>query len=409
VAVLAALLAYTPVGERSFGAGAAPTVDRLFIYASAIDAFRERPLLGYGPDGFAVAYPRHRLDESGSVLGPARPQVSAHNWILQTVVSFGVLGLVAQLALLIAGTAALVRALARAPVFAAALLAGWSAFWAQGLVSVNFIGVDWFPWLALGSAAALTGQCVGEPVTHRRAVLVATTAAAAVVLAASGVFAFGANRDGAVAHAAWEKGPTEVAVDAARSAVARDPGRAHFWNALGLALERAERWAEAEAAYLEAAGRAPHRAPYWENLAWARSRQGPAHAADAIAAAERAQAVDPADPWASYTLAEMHRASGDCDKAIVAAWRAFSLYWHGPGFSRALGRAALCATDRAQSVAVLERVVWVDSSEIHGALAGLLLELGERERARTHATRALQINPRHEVAASVLRALRAVP
>lgn len=407
VAVLAVLLAYTPLGERARGAGAAPTVDRLFIYASAIDAFQERPLLGYGPDGFAIAYPRHRLEEAGPILGPARPQVSAHNWILQTLVSFGAIGFVAQLALIVTGTHMLIRAIVRAPVFAAALLAGWSAYWAQGLVSVNFIAVDWFPWLAIGSAAALTGERVREPVARLRRVAVAMTTAASLALAASGIFAFAASRDGAVAYAAWVNGLTDVAVDAARSAVRNDPGRAHLWNALGLAFGQAERWPEAEAAYLEAASRAPHRAPYWDNVAWARSRQGDARAADAVLAAERALAADPADPYASFTLAEMRRAAGDCDGALGPAARAYSLYRHGPDFTRALGQAALCATDRARSVAVLEGAVWADSAEVHAALANLLLADGDRERARVHATRALQINPAQPVALTVMQALRA--
>jgi O-antigen ligase/tetratricopeptide (TPR) repeat protein len=407
VAALGVLLVYTPLGERARGADAAPIMDRLLIYASAIDAFRERPLLGYGPDGFAVAYPRHRLEEAALILGPARPQVSAHNWILQTVVSFGAIGLVAQLALLVAGTGALIRALGRAPVLAGALLAGWSAYWVQGLVSVNFIGVDWFPWLALGTAAALTGERAREQVSHRRHIAVIATAAAAMALAVSGVFAFAANRDGAVAHAAWEKGVADVALDAARSAVGRDPGRAQFWNALGLALERAERWPEAEAAYFEAARRATHRAQYWDNLAWARSHQGATRAADAVAAAQRAFAEDPANPDASFTLAEMLREFGDCDGALTHAARAFALYRDGPLYSRALGRAAICAADRARSRAILEGAASADSAEIHAALANLLLADGDRARARAHATRALQINAAQPVALAVMQALRA--
>jgi len=74
-----AVFAFTPLGARARGAvGGAPTIDRLLIYATAIDAFAGRPVLGYGPAGFAVAYPAYRLAESGPILGASRPQVDAH-------------------------------------------------------------------------------------------------------------------------------------------------------------------------------------------------------------------------------------------------------------------------------------------------------------------------------------------
>jgi Flp pilus assembly protein TadD len=48
--------------------------------------------------------------------------------------------------------------------------------------------------------------------------------------------------------------------------------------------------------------------------------------------------------------------------------------------------------------------VW-DSAELHAALSALLYAAGEVERARQHATRALQIDPRNAVATAVLGAL----
>jgi tetratricopeptide (TPR) repeat protein len=404
-----AVFAFTPLGERARGAvGGAPTIDRLLIYASAIDAFMGRPVLGYGPAGFAVAYPAYRLAESGPILGASRPQVDAHDWLLQTAVSFGFVGLAALLALIVAGTRTLIAALARAPVFVGALLAAWCAYWVEGLVSVGFVGIDWFPWLALGVAAAFTTRTVwAEPsVSRSRRFAAVPVAMLALILAASGSTSFQANRAAAVSEAAWKAGATDIALAAARSAVERDSGRAHYWNALGLALEQAGRWSEAETAYGEAARRAPYRAPYWDNLAWARSHQGAMRAADAVSAAQRALAEDPVDPYASFTLAEMLRQLGDCDGALTHAARAFTLYQDGAFFSRALARAAVCATDRARSLALLEDAAPADSAEVHAALAELLLADGDRERARTHATRALQIDPAQPVAISVMKALR---
>jgi tetratricopeptide (TPR) repeat protein len=244
-----------------------------------------------------------------------------------------------------------------------------------------------------------------EPVSRSRRYAAAPVALLALVLAMSGGVAFTANRAAAASQAAWQSGATDAAIASARIAVGRDEGRAHYWNALGLALEQAGRWPEAEAAYSEAARRAPYRAPYWDNLAWARAHQGAVRAADAVSAAQRALAEDPADPYASFTLAEMLRQLGDCDGALTEADRAFTLYKNGPFFSRALARAALCATDHARSLAVLERAAPADSAEIHAALADLLLADGDRDRARVHATRALQIDPAQPVAITVMKAL----
>jgi O-antigen ligase/tetratricopeptide (TPR) repeat protein len=403
-----AVFAFTPLGARTRGSvGGAPTIDRLLIYGTAIDAFFSRPILGYGPAGFAVAYPAYRLAESGPILGASRPQVDAHDWILQTAVSFGVVGLAALLALILAGTRMLIAALARAPVFVGALLAAWCAYWVEGLVSVGFVGIDWLPWLALGVAAAFTTRTVwAEPVSRPRRFAAAPIALLALILAFTGGMSFAANRAAATSEAAWKAGATDLALAAARSAVERDGGRAHYWNALGLALDQAARWPEAEAAYAEAVRRAPYRAPYWENLAWARSHQGATRAADAVSAAQRALAEDPVDPYASFTLAEMLRQLGDCDDALTHASRAFALYKDGPFFSRALARAALCATDHVRSRALLERAAPADSAEVHAALADLLLADGDRERARAHATRALQIDPAQPVAITVMKALR---
>ena len=401
LAGLAAVLVLTPLGARARGvASGAPIVDRALIYASAIDAFADRPLLGYGPDGFAIAYPAHRLAESAGILGPARPQVSAHDWVLQAAVSYGAIGLATLVVLIVAGTLALARAFQRHRVLAGSLLAAWCAYWVQGLVTVGSVSVDWVPWLALGVAAALTGSRARHvPLRHRALVLSTATAAVCVVGVAAGAIAFAANRD------AWRAGVEDsvVASRAGELAVARDPGRATYWNRLGLALERNGRIEEAGRAYAEAARRAPYRATFWSNLTWIRLRQG--DVAAAVTASRIAVTRDPNDPFASYALAEALRASGDCDEALSAARVAMWLYHDGPGFSRALARAALCSTDPGHARSILEQAVVWDSAEIHAALASLLYTAGDTELARLHAARALQIDPKNAVALSVLSAL----
>jgi tetratricopeptide (TPR) repeat protein len=328
--------------------------------------------------------------------------VSAHDWILQAAVSYGSLGVAALLLLVGAGTVAIVRALRRRPTLGAVLLAVWCAYWTQALVTVGSISVDWVPWLTLGIAASITGRHARQLSPHRPARTLAIAAfVAATVLALSGAAAFAANRDALLTESA----DAATALRAAERAVARDPGRAMYWNRLGLARERGGDPAGAAVAYHEAARRAPYRATYWDNVAW--SRLGAGDAAAAVEAADSAVSVDPFDPFSLYAAAEARRAAGDCDGALSAATGAMAIYHDGPGFSRSLARAALCSSDPGHARSVLEQAVRWDSAELHAALADLLYAGGDVERARQHATRALEIDPKNAVALTVLSALAA--
>jgi O-antigen ligase len=79
--------------------------ERLFLWESAAQMVKDRPVLGWGPETFGTYYPKYRLKEyvryEIDVIGRPRPlfQNRVHSDILQTGVSAGVLGMLAYVAL----------------------------------------------------------------------------------------------------------------------------------------------------------------------------------------------------------------------------------------------------------------------------------------------------------------------
>jgi O-Antigen ligase len=342
VLVLAALLV-TPLGQRAVAtvqSGVLP--DRIPLWAIAGRATLARPLLGYGPDNFRAAFVGNRTADSLAILGPG-PQTSAHDWMLDTSAMTGLIGLAAVLVLVGLGTIELVRVARIRPAIGLALLGGWSAYWANGLVDVGSVAVGWYPWLAVGVAAALRGRRVAaaaRPMPRWLGVAIAIAVAVGIV---TGSRAFIANEEVWASAQASHFGDVEAAVILADRAAARDGGRADYWNRLGLALESQGRLTEAAAAYRAAASRQPYEPVYWANVARALARGAPAGAVgaqdDAIAAARQAISVDPHTPFGHLVLAEIATRLGKCDLARSEAAEAAALQ---PGLDDAVARAAAC-------------------------------------------------------------------
>jgi hypothetical protein len=342
VLVLAALLV-TPLGQRAVAtvqSGVLP--DRIPLWAIAGRATLARPLLGYGPDNFRAAFVGNRTADSLAILGPG-PQTSAHDWMLDTSAMTGLIGLAPVLVLVGLGTIELVRVARIRPAIGLALLGGWSAYWANGLVDVGSVAVGWYPWLAVGVAAALRGRRVAaaaRPMPRWLGVAIAIAVAVGIV---TGSRAFIANEEVWASAQASHFGDVEAAVILADRAAARDGGRADYWNRLGLALESQGRLTEAAAAYRTAASRQPYEPVYWANVARALARGAPAGAVgaqdDAIAAARQAISVDPHTPFGHLVLAEIATRLGKCDLARSEAAEAAALQ---PGLDDAVARAAAC-------------------------------------------------------------------
>lgn len=409
-ALVSVVVALSPAGERLLQAGVA---DRLALYRTALEAVRERPLLGYGPDQFEIAFLRHRLPELVGVLDRDGRHVWAHDFLLQALVTTGVAGALALLMLLAHGTASLWRALRRDPRVAAPVLLGWAAYWPIALVAVPSVSVDWFPWLSLGVAAALTGTR-REPAPRRKlaplARAVIMTAACAGAL--TGVAALRANHDVGVARAGVAASEPRRALDAAESAVRLDPARSDYWNWLGIANEANGRPSEAEAAYREAVRRSDYVAIYWANLARARASRAVESGTTSSAKAEvfetlrRALEIDPYDSAVRRSYAHTALLFGECDLALDQILRAYALADGDVRTLADLDRAVACAVqaERARD-ALTDALAIREDAALHASVAVLALRAGDAAAARASATRAIELDPQNEAAREVLQVL----
>src|SRR5439155_9719063 len=170
-AVLAAALLASPLGARALltvirGVGLG---DRAAIYATVLAASAERPVLGWGPENVAPATAAHRQPGSLGIFGPQGQFTSAHDSVLQALVTTGVPGA----AVLVLMTAAFIyvlfsRSLRRVPPIAGPLLLALIGYEADALFSVGSVAVDWFPWLAFGGVVGLEGRRVETIAAQRR-------------------------------------------------------------------------------------------------------------------------------------------------------------------------------------------------------------------------------------------------
>jgi tetratricopeptide (TPR) repeat protein len=275
--------------------------------------------------------------------------------------------------------------------------------------------VDWLAWVGFGAVTALTGSRAHHFSDRPRTLALAARVAVlfvAVLGAWTGVSAFLANRDAAVARAAWSAERADIAVSAAESAVSRDSRRADYWNWLGLAREQAGSWADAAEAFATASQLAPHDSTFWSNLALSRARQ--AESGDqsggggsaAIAAARRAVEVDPTGWQPNEVLSEVAFVYRDYDLALRAAVTTIRLQGGNAKFERIAIDAALSSMNPVESRKQLEEAVSIkESAALHVTLAELALKLQDPDGARRHARRALEIDPRNRRAQQVLAAL----
>src|SRR3989344_4352076 len=87
------------------------TAARLIVWDSGLEAFKEKPLLGWGPENFRLAYEKHfdnrlYLDENIGEVWFDR----AHNLVIDSLVSVGVVGVIFGLALFLYFIMVVIRA-----------------------------------------------------------------------------------------------------------------------------------------------------------------------------------------------------------------------------------------------------------------------------------------------------------
>src|SRR2546429_5043883 len=117
--------------------------------------FIDHPFLGVGFENFAVGYPRYQQAEWFAIAGMNTTNTSAHDWILHVGATTGIVGLLANFALLGAFTIHAWRR-ARDPDAAGILvaLAAIAAFYGGGLVLPGAQSIQWIPWVCVGVALA---------------------------------------------------------------------------------------------------------------------------------------------------------------------------------------------------------------------------------------------------------------
>lgn len=417
VVALAAVALVSPLGSRLRATASGYAVqDRVAIYENAVAAIRDRPVLGWGPDAFAVAYPRYQQPREIGLRGIDSFSTSAHDWPLQAAVTTGIVGLAALLAL-VAGAVVLLwrRSLERAPAVAAPLLVTAVAYWASGLVSPNALAVDWIPWTVFGGAAALGGTRVPEKEGRRRfAVPGYVLASAATVVGLVLVYPpFAADREALQAQLSLSAGNAAQALPRAEAAVGSDGGRARYWSILGAADQLAQRWRAAADAHGESARRAPYVANYWVNVA--RSRAGQAASGDdkanavaaALAAAQRAVETSPYEPTPHVTRAQIaSELAGQHALAFEEMTRAVALDRTEPQYDKTAATIATQSPDARAALAFLQGLLaYRDGAGLRAGIAQTALRAGDRDVARDNARKALELDPANADARNVLASL----
>lgn len=411
-----ALLLVSPLGARiRSGLTDTATQQRVFIADAALRAFRDRPLLGHGPDNFGVIYPLYRTP--GSVAASSLVnQDSAHSWLLQAAATTGAFGTLSLAAIAATTFLLLWRGVASSAQVAAALLVGVVAYWADGLVAIGSPSVDWMAWVAAGGAATFGRRPLVAPARRVPPLIQVIAIVSALALVATATPAFQASRELNTVRAAQQAGRAERAILSAERAVRLDPGRAEHWYVLGVARQDRGMLPSAADAFRAATERAPYVSGYWSSLALTltnltRGGDNSLGGKDAaLAAARRAIEADPHYPVPYHVFALIANSFGDHAAALEASEAAIRLYKGEPEYDAVAADAALRLPDVLAARASLERMIRdKDTPVLRVALARISLKLNDRDGARRHLQRALEIDPQNAPALELTRQVGALP
>ena len=406
---LVVMLVATPLGTRLLDIGRGIGLrDRVLLYQSAFQMFLDHPFLGVGFENFAVAYPRYQQAEWFAVAGMNTTNTSAHDWILHVAATTGIVGLLANFALLAAFTFHVWRR-ARDPDAAGVIVAfaAIAAFYGSGLVLPGAQSIQWIPWVCVGvalaselrSARVVTALPPLRPPGILRVLIVAGLASVAFGQLGS----IDANRAAKAAEAALGAGNASRAVSLARTATTVDPGRAVYWNDLGRSLELVPDLSAARGAYRQATSRSPYTPAFWWNLGrmeqeFAKQNEPGAREA-AYEAMRRAIAADPQNPDSFDRFGRIQFTLGDYAGAIESEQQAIALFPTLPGFYATASDAARQLRDSDAAIDFLRRgIVATDSNDLRVTLARRLIEATRLPEARQVLRDALAKEPTNAAA-----------
>lgn len=383
---------------RLLQGGDLSTAERAVIYRASLEVIGNRPLFGVGPDGFVAVFLTLRSADSIRLAGLAETQSSTHSWFLHQAVGTGIFGLFAILGLVGFALLETWRRAGRtegvAPAVAAITLV---VYLAQGAFNIPHVATDWIFWLSIGLIA--TPPLVALPDSRVRIrqrgpvdfVPLLTALAVGALLAytvTGGVLASHAARSSVAARAA---GNFPIAEAFARQAVGYDPGRADYWNLIGLALEKqsAER---ALTAFARAAELAPYEPVYLLNAARQEAllaSRAPRYRDMALSRAGRATQIDPHGPATLRRAAEILLALGEPQEALHVSAHLLELVPDVPRHYELASLAHEALGDYRPAVELLRQMISLTNPqgdaapEIRVRLARLYESMGESEQARS--------------------------
>ena len=132
-------------------------------WQSAINIMNGLPVFGTGPDGFSRYVAEYRPESYVELLGPVLRVSAAHNVALQFGAVLGWLGLILWIILFVGTGVLLLVRIVRKPVASIGLTASvagaFTAYFVQGMVSIDMLPLLATGWLVAGLALA----CVREP------------------------------------------------------------------------------------------------------------------------------------------------------------------------------------------------------------------------------------------------------
>ena len=159
VLVLAGILNVGPLADLLYKSS---LQTRGFYWRAAINMMVERPFFGVGLDGFGNWYRRART-QTAAELNASVVSDTAHNVPLDIGAGGGIPLMILYLFILVLALNAIIKVINRPqdfdPIFAS-IVAGWVAYQAQSLISINQLGLGVWGW-------SLTGLLIGYELKTR--------------------------------------------------------------------------------------------------------------------------------------------------------------------------------------------------------------------------------------------------